>query len=186
MGFDGPAGGRQLDLRIMEEKVITVDSLQQKLNNQEPVFILDVRPTDQRLEWKIAGSTHVDAYKTLNAGDETALDSIKVPKDSTVVTVCAAGRTSMLAVNLLARKGIKAYSLDGGMKAWNYAWNKAELFFTGICAAIPPIARAPRWWQVFTTSCVYARMKGTVMATCERSGNTKPERFLNFFMKEKI
>jgi hypothetical protein len=42
----------------------------------------------------------------------------------------------------------------------------------GICAAMPPIACAPRRWQVFTSSWVYARMLGWVIVTCERSGMT--------------
>lgn len=111
----------------MDAMTITVEELQKKLDKKENVFILDVRPTDQRNEWKIADSVHVDAYKQLNAGDDTALDIVKVPTDSTVITVCAAGRTSLLASKLLQRKGVPAYSLEGGMKAWNYAWNKAEL-----------------------------------------------------------
>jgi glyoxylase-like metal-dependent hydrolase (beta-lactamase superfamily II) len=116
----------------MDEKIITVGKLQEKLNNKDRVFILDVRPMEQRQEWKIADSIHLDAYKQLNAGDETAFDLIEVPPNSTVVTVCAAGRTSMLAAGLLAKKGIKAYSLEGGMKAWNYAWNMAEISFPEI------------------------------------------------------
>jgi glyoxylase-like metal-dependent hydrolase (beta-lactamase superfamily II)/rhodanese-related sulfurtransferase len=111
------------------EETITVKELQEKLNKREKVFILDVRPADQRKEWKIGDSVHVDAYKKLNAGDETALDIVELPPNSTVVTVCAAGRTSLLASKLLHRKGLHAYSLKGGMKAWNYAWNTAELLF---------------------------------------------------------
>jgi glyoxylase-like metal-dependent hydrolase (beta-lactamase superfamily II)/rhodanese-related sulfurtransferase len=111
------------------EETITVKELQEKLNRHERVFILDVRPTDQRQEWKIADSVHVDAYKQLNAGDETALDIVELPQDSTVVAVCAAGRTSLLASKLLQRKGVHAFSLEGGMKAWNYAWNTAEIEF---------------------------------------------------------
>lgn len=113
----------------MSEKIITVDKLQEKLNNKERVFVLDVRPFEQRQEWKIAGSAHIDAYRQLNAGDDTALDIVDVPENSTVVTVCAAGRTSLLAANLLEKKGVQAFSLEGGMKAWNYAWNKAEIEF---------------------------------------------------------
>jgi rhodanese-related sulfurtransferase len=109
------------------DEIISVRELQEKLSKHENVFILDVRPTDQRREWKIAGSVHVDAYKQLNAGDDTALDIVELPRDSTVVTVCAAGRTSLLASKLLQRKGVHAYSLEGGMKAWNYAWNTAEI-----------------------------------------------------------
>ena len=108
---------------------ITVSELQEKLNKHENVLIVDVRPTEQRNEWKIADSVHVDAYKQLNAGDETALDIVDLPENTTVVTVCAAGRTSLLASKLLKRKGVKAFSLEGGMKAWNYAWNAAEINF---------------------------------------------------------
>lgn len=116
----------------MNEKMITVKQLQEKLNKNERLFILDVRPLEQRNEWKIAGSTHVDAYNQLKAGDDTALDTVVVPSDSTVVTVCAAGKTSLLASNLLQRKGLDAYSLQGGMKAWNYAWNTAEARFDDV------------------------------------------------------
>jgi glyoxylase-like metal-dependent hydrolase (beta-lactamase superfamily II) len=111
------------------EKTITVRELQDQLDKKQNVFILDVRPTEQRNEWKIADSAHVDAYKKLNAGDDTALDMVEVPGNSTVVTVCAAGRTSLLASSLLQRKGVTAFSLKGGMKAWNYAWNTAEIEF---------------------------------------------------------
>jgi len=111
------------------EKTITVRELQGQLDKKRNIFVLDVRPTEQRNEWKIADSTHVDAYKKLNDGDDTALDMVEVPENSTVVTVCAAGRTSLLASSLLQRKGVKAFSLEGGMKAWNYAWNTAEIEF---------------------------------------------------------
>lgn len=112
------------------EKLITVDKLQEKLSEREPLLILDVRPSDQRKEWRIAESIHIDAYERLIGGDDAALDQVEVPKNATVVTVCAAGRTSLLAADLLQRKGVKALSLEGGMKAWNYAWNKAEARFS--------------------------------------------------------
>jgi len=111
------------------DKIITTDQLRKKLVQHEPVFILDVRPTEQRQEWHIAGSQHLDAYKRLNAGDNTVLDEIELPEDTTVVTVCAAGRISMIASDVLRTKGFNAVSLEGGMKAWNYAWNTAELQF---------------------------------------------------------
>ncbi|HYC84502.1 MAG TPA: rhodanese-like domain-containing protein, partial [Chryseosolibacter sp.] len=111
----------------MEDKIITVEELRQRLSANEPIFILDVRPIEQRNEWRIAGSAHVNAYAQLNEGDDSALDMVEIPKQATVVTVCAAGRTSLLASRLLRRKGIEAFSLEGGMKAWNYSWNTAEV-----------------------------------------------------------
>lgn len=113
----------------MDDKKISATELQEMLNKKQKVFILDVRPTDQREEWQIAESTHLDAYERLNSGDTTVLDEASIPENVPVVTVCAAGRTSLIASEGLREKGIKAYSLDGGMKAWNYAWNKAEITF---------------------------------------------------------
>ncbi len=111
----------------MNTQAITVTELQKMLEKGEEVTILDVRPQDQRDEWQIAGSHYVDAYKRLNEGDRSVLDEVDLPENTTVVTVCAAGRTSQMASDALRKKGFDAYSLEGGMKAWNYAWNTAEI-----------------------------------------------------------
>ncbi len=113
----------------MDDNKISTQELQEMLNKNQEVFILDVRPTDQREEWSIADSTHIDAYQRLNSNDNSFLDEVSIPDNVIVVTVCAAGRTSLIASKALRDKGIKAFSLDGGMKAWNYAWNKAEINF---------------------------------------------------------
>lgn len=106
----------------MEDKLISVEELQDKLNNKEPVLILDVRPSGQRQEWQIKESIHIDAYEQLNVGDETALDMVDIPANAPVVTVCAAGKTSLLASELLRRKGIHAYSLEGGNNLESTQW----------------------------------------------------------------
>ena len=49
-------------------------------------------------------------------------------------------------------------------------------------AAMPPMACAPRRWQVFTSSSVYARMNGTVIVSCARSGSRNSGRSLKFLM----
>ena len=55
----------------------------------------------------------------------------------------------------------------------------------GMNAAIPPIACAPRWWQVDTSSSVYARMNGAVIVTELRSGSRKSRpRVRNFLITE--
>lgn len=111
----------------MEKATISPQQLQSWLEQKDPVYMLDVRPKEQREEWYIPESVHLDAYQRLHDGDETVLDELDVPADIPVVTVCAAGKTSLKAAELLRRKGITAYSLEGGMKAWNYAWNMAHL-----------------------------------------------------------
>ncbi len=111
----------------METRKYSIDTtiLRDWLDNHSDVLVLDVRPADQRKEWQIPGSIHIDAYQRLKENDLSVLDEIRVPENTKVVTVCAAGRTSQIASDALRAKGIEAYSLEGGMKAWTSAWNTA-------------------------------------------------------------
>lgn len=70
---------------------INAKALRTALENDEPVFILDVHPPAQREEGQIHGSRYLDAYKRLNDGDYTILNEIEIPADAKLVTVCAAG-----------------------------------------------------------------------------------------------
>ena len=108
-------------------KTLTVETLREWLEEGRPVTILDVRPALERAEWYIPGSLHVDAYTALKAHDPDALAQVELPDTNPVVTVCAAGKTSRIAAGQLSARGIPAYSLEGGMKAWSLAWNTAEL-----------------------------------------------------------
>jgi glyoxylase-like metal-dependent hydrolase (beta-lactamase superfamily II)/rhodanese-related sulfurtransferase len=106
---------------------IAVDTLRAWLEEQQPVTILDVRPTQDYAEWFIPGSIHVDAYDALKAHDPAALSGVELPADQPVVTVCGVGRTSRIAADQLQARGVRALSLEGGMQAWSLAWNTAEV-----------------------------------------------------------
>ena len=106
---------------------IDVDTLRTWLDEGKPVTILDVRPMHERAEWAIPASIHIDAYDALGANAPDALAQFALPEDMPVVTVCAAGKTSLIAAELLRARGLQAFSLDGGMKAWSLAWNVAEV-----------------------------------------------------------
>ncbi len=108
-------------------EVITVETLRMWLEEGHPLTILDVRYTADRAEWWIPGSMHVDAYNALSTHDPAALSTVKLSKDIPVVTVCVSGITSQIAAEQLARRGMEAYSLEGGMRAWSLAWNAAEV-----------------------------------------------------------
>src|SRR6266567_3338585 len=110
---------------------IDVETLRTWLEEGRPVTVLDVRPAAERAEWAIPGSLHVNAYDTLKARDPAALADVDVPSDGPVVTVCAAGKTSLIAAEQLAAQGVEAMSLEGGMKAWSLAWNTAEVPILG-------------------------------------------------------
>ena len=108
-------------------KTISVETLQSWLEEGRSVTVLDVRPTAEWTEWAIPGSIHVDAYDALKARDPAALVNVDIPSNVPVVAVCAAGKTSRIAAEQLAARGLQALSLDGGMKAWSLAWNIAEV-----------------------------------------------------------
>jgi glyoxylase-like metal-dependent hydrolase (beta-lactamase superfamily II)/rhodanese-related sulfurtransferase len=106
---------------------IDVDTLRDWLAEERPVTVLDVRTKDDRAEWWIPGSIHVDAYDALQKGQIGPLADIALPAGQPIVTVCGAGRTSHTAAELLAARGLNAHSLAGGMKAWSLAWNAASV-----------------------------------------------------------
>jgi glyoxylase-like metal-dependent hydrolase (beta-lactamase superfamily II) len=110
-----------------EDLKIDVQTLSAWLEEKRPVTILDVRPKPEREEWSISGSIHLDVYDKLKANDPNALEDLKLNNHVPVVTVCAGGKMSLRASEILKQKGFDVYSLEGGMKAWNFAWNTAEI-----------------------------------------------------------
>ena len=122
-------------------KTINVETLSTWLEEGVPVTVLDVRPTDEREEWSIPGSMHIDAYNALKANDPKALAGVEFPGDRPVVTVCAAGKTSLIAAQQLQERGIQTLSLEGGMKAWSLAWNVAEVPVAGDAVHVVQVRR---------------------------------------------
>ena len=112
-------------------KEISTEMLREWLENGQPVSVLDIRPMSERAEWHIPGSVHITAYDRLKAGDADALAGLYLDKTIPVVTVCAGGKTSLLAAEILDQQGYDAWSLQGGMKAWSLAWNTATAAFDG-------------------------------------------------------
>lgn len=104
-------------------------TLRSWLESGKEVTVLDVRPLNERDEWHIPTSIYADVYSKLKSGQSDALKGIYPDKSVPVVTVCAGGRTSLIAVQLLRQNGYEAYSLQGGMKAWSLAWNTAKISF---------------------------------------------------------
>jgi len=113
------------------EEVKQIDSsvLSQWLESNKNVSVVDIRPAEERKEWFIPGSHHIDAYSKLRQHDPHALDPLSIDKKNPVVTVCSAGKTSMIAAGILQKQGYESYSLKDGMKGWSLAWNKALLDF---------------------------------------------------------
>lgn len=122
---------------------MTIDAgeLRELLDRQAGVTVLDIRPGSERAEWIIPGSRHVDVYDALKAGDPEALSGLELSPGVPVVTVCAGGKTSLVAAEQLQARGIAARSLSGGMKAWSLAWNSADVPIQGSATTVVQIRR---------------------------------------------
>lgn len=105
---------------------VTATELAKWLKNDKDFYILDVRPEEQRKDWLIQESNHHDIYTKLKFGTPDPFKGIDLPAGKPIVTVCAAGKTSLMAAEKLRAEDLEAYSLQGGMKAWNFAWDTAE------------------------------------------------------------
>jgi len=125
----------------MTAPTISTEGLRELLEGGAPVIVLDVRPAAERAEWSIPGSVHADVYEALRRRDSNALADFHPTNGSRVVTVCAAGKTSMLAAERLRARGLNAVSLEGGMRAWSLAWNTAEVPCLGSTARIVQLRR---------------------------------------------
>ena len=106
-------------------QIIDTQTLSDWLAADKKVSILDIRPLSERTEWHIPQSIHLNVYENLKAGNRDVFDFLLLDKLFPVVTLCASGNLSLFAAEILSENGYEAYSLEGGMKAWNFAWDTA-------------------------------------------------------------
>jgi glyoxylase-like metal-dependent hydrolase (beta-lactamase superfamily II)/rhodanese-related sulfurtransferase len=125
----------------MMAKQVEARTLQDWLDTRQPVTVLDIRTDEERAQWAIPGSLHVNAYEALRNGQAGALGEVKIPTDRPVVTVCNAGNVSKTAADVLANLGFDAQSLNGGMKAWSLAWNVADVPLPGASVRVIQVRR---------------------------------------------
>ena len=102
----------------MTQGNIDARTLRDMLERGDEVTVVDVRKRKDHAEGSIPGSVNFDAYDTLHAGDERAMEGIELPEGTRVVTVCNRGHSSAVAAEQLRRQGHEAFSLEGGMEAW--------------------------------------------------------------------
>jgi len=103
---------------MVTQQNIEARTLRDMLERGEQVTVVDVRKQEDHAEGSIPGSVNFDAYDALHAGDERAMEELKLPKDARVVTVCNRGHSSAVAAEQLRRQGHEAFFLAGGLEAW--------------------------------------------------------------------
>ena len=95
-------------------KVITVEELKSKIDNNEDFQLIDVR---EEFEYE---TSHINGDHIPLA--EVVLEKDKISNDKPVIIHCRSGKRSAQAIMLLEREGFdNLYNLEGGILAWRDA-----------------------------------------------------------------
>ncbi len=102
-------------LPIEQNKMITVQELKEKIDNEEDVHILDVRSVEEREEGYIPNTNHIYVGHI-----EGKLE--KIPKSKPIIVHCTVGYRANIAASILLKNGHKDVSVVlGSSKAWEKA-----------------------------------------------------------------
>lgn len=85
-----------------------------RIENNEPLFILDVRQANEFKDGHIAGAKLIPL-------DQLNRRLNELPKDQEILCVCRSGSRSSVAVGQLKNAGFNAINLSGGMMGWQNA-----------------------------------------------------------------
>ena len=106
----------------------TIDpaTLKQWIREGRKFRVVDIRSPEQHAAGHIPGAENEFINAALKQGDAQAVDRIDAADGVPIVTVCNQGGSCRIASDLLRKKGVEAYALEGGMKAWLSDENPVE------------------------------------------------------------
>jgi glyoxylase-like metal-dependent hydrolase (beta-lactamase superfamily II) len=104
----------------MTVKFTSAEEIAEKVMNNEPVAILDVRSKEDVENWHVEGS-QVELHNIpFNKIEESSDEISKLPKEKPLYTMCAKGNTSKKAAEYLKDQGFEnIISIEGGMASWS-------------------------------------------------------------------
>lgn len=97
-----------------ENSATSAAEAKSRIDNGDPLFILDVRQPDEFRAGHIAGAKLIPL-------NELGRRIKELPTDKEILCVCASGSRSGAATRQLVSAGYKAINLRGGMTGWRFA-----------------------------------------------------------------
>ena len=113
-----------------EVESVTPETLNARIDDGEPVTILDARMSSDYEEWRIEGenveSINVPYFHFLDDElDEDVLED--VPDDREVTVLCAKGGASEYVAGALTEQGYDVHHLEDGMNGWARIYETSEV-----------------------------------------------------------
>jgi len=90
------------------------EELYRQLQNQDDIYLLDVREPSELEATVISGSKNIPLSDIFIEGNLS-----EIPTDKPVVVICGSGNRATIATYELAQHGIDFQVLEGGIKAWD-------------------------------------------------------------------
>lgn len=115
---DGIKGWNRGLIKKETHSTISPEELWSKIKKKENIVLVDVRQAEEFSDFKIPGSINIPLSELFK---KESVD--KIPKNKQIVTICPHGNRSMVAAFALARNGIDALSLTGGLAGWGQVLN---------------------------------------------------------------
>src|SRR5438105_6381672 len=99
---------------------ITADELAERLDRGEPLQVLDVRAPDKLARSRIAFGPELEFHALPNSKILALADNRDLQLDASrpVAVICGPGHSSKQTTAFLRERGYEAYSVAGGMAAW--------------------------------------------------------------------
>jgi glyoxylase-like metal-dependent hydrolase (beta-lactamase superfamily II)/rhodanese-related sulfurtransferase len=119
---DGMKSWTKETVKSTQDTTVSGDNLWNSIKQNEDVFLLDVREPQEYAEFRIPGAVNIPLSRLFMPGSQS-----EIPKDKKIITICSHGNRSMVATFALAKNGIEATSLVGGMAWWNQVLNATTL-----------------------------------------------------------
>ncbi|MDR4947005.1 rhodanese-like domain-containing protein [Neobacillus cucumis] len=106
----------------MTLKLITPKALYEKLQNNEPIFLLDVRAEEKYSDYHITNqnieSQNIPKNVIFDLEEKGEEGLRALPKNSDIVVTCTTGNSARKCAEILSQKEYQVTLLEGGITAW--------------------------------------------------------------------
>ncbi|MCL7418304.1 MAG: MBL fold metallo-hydrolase [Halalkalicoccus sp.] len=112
-----------------EVESTTPETLKERIDDGEDVFLLDVRSSGDFEEWRIEGeNVEIVNYPYFQLLDGVPKELLaELPADRTITVLCAKGGSSEMVAEHIEREGYDVDHLERGMNGWAGIYEYAEL-----------------------------------------------------------
>lgn len=98
---------------VGSDEEITVEQLREKMDENEPMVLLDVRTPREYADGHISGAVNI------NVNDPSFKDKVAgLDKEQTYYIYCRSGKRSAKATEIMMAEGFTASNTKGGIMAW--------------------------------------------------------------------